>query len=176
VFVLVIQVVIGCLVLVIGFYLQFLVPEILGRALFAAVRLFVTLAVRPEKTRKSTSVGGRPASSVTHRPKIHKSELKLSNVVGAMDGRCVLLEISFGEGFHQHRTAIAWVDKPRAEERLPRVTFVLSPPDNDRGETYLIEVPDEQLGDFEEVENCKRVYRLTSVLYVDVSESEEILI
>jgi hypothetical protein len=173
----VIQVVIGYLVFVIGFYLQFLVPEILGRALFAAVRLFVTLAVRPEKSLKTTSVSGRPASSVTRRPKVHKSELKVSSVVRAMDGRSVLLEISFGEGFHHHRRAIAWVDKPHAGEPLPTVTFVLSPPDDDCGAgTLLVQVPDEQLSDFEEVENRKGVYRLTSVLYVDVSETEEILI
>jgi len=53
---------------------------------------------------------------------------------------------------------------------------VISPPDDDwGGATNLIQVPDEQLGDFKEVENRKRV-RLTSVLYVHVSESEEILI
>jgi hypothetical protein len=36
-----------------------------------------------------------------------------------------------------------------------------------------VQVPDEQLGDFEEVENRKGVYRLTSVLYVDDSEIDE---
>lgn len=40
-----------------------------------------------------------------------------------MDGRSVLLEISFAEGFHRRRTALAWVDKPRAGESFLTVTL-----------------------------------------------------
>jgi hypothetical protein len=171
VFVLVIHAVIGYLVLVVIFYLQVL-GQLMLEALFAGL---FDVVFRRKKTRKTSLLADRPDSSVTRPLKAHKSEP--SSVVGAIDGRPVLLEISFGEGFHHHRTAIAWVDKPRVGQPLPTVTFVISPPDDDRGgETYLIQVPDEQLGDFKEVENRKRVYRLTSVLYVHVSESEEILI
>ena len=94
-----------------------------------------------------------------------------------MDGRSVLLEVSFEEGFSGHRTAIAWVEKPRAGQPLPTVTFVLSAPDDYFGtETYAVQVPDEQLCDFEEVEGRKDVYRLTSVLYVDDFEWDEMLV
>jgi hypothetical protein len=167
--------VVGYLVSVIRFYLRF--PEFYAPyILWVPCRVLVALAARGKKTGKTISMTDRPVSSATRRPKVHKSELKVASVVGAMDGRSVLLEISVGEGFHNHRTAIAWVDKPRAGKPLPTVTFVISPPDDDwGGATNLIQVPDEQLGDFEEVENRKGLYRLTSVLHVDDSECEDIL-
>jgi hypothetical protein len=124
VFVLVIHVVIGYLVLVIGFYLQVL-GQLMLEVLFGGL---FDLVFRRKKTRRTTAEANRPESSVKRRAKEHKSEPKVSSVVGAMDGRSVLLEISVGEGFHHHRTAIAWVDTPRAGEPLPKVTFVISPP------------------------------------------------
>ena len=165
-----IHAVIGYLVLVIGFYLQVL-AGVMVQALFDG--LFY-LIFRRKRTRKTSFLADPPDSLRTGRPKVDKSEIKVSSVVGAMDGRLVQLEISFGEGFNHHRMALAWVKKPRAGEPSPTVTFVISPPDEDYGgETYLVQVPDEQLGDFEKVENRKSVYRLTSVLYVEEFKSEE---
>src|ERR1700733_15070876 len=106
----VIQAVIGFLVLVFGFYLQLLSPLML-QALFAGL---FDLVFRRKKTRKIRSVADRPDSLRARHPKVDKSEIKVSNVVAAMDGRLVQLEISFGEGFYHHRMAIAWVKKPRA--------------------------------------------------------------
>jgi hypothetical protein len=171
---LVVHAVISFLVSVVIFYLKFLLPEILGRALLGAPRLFFP-ALRM-KARKTTSAGNRPTSFPMCRPRVHNPELKVSPVVAAMDGRSVQLEISFGEGFYRYRTALAWVEKPRAGKPLPTVTFDLSAPDDDWGtKTYLVQVPDEQLGDFEEVEDRNRVYRLTSVLYVEDGVREETL-
>jgi hypothetical protein len=166
----VVHAVIGYLVLVIGFYLQVL-GGLMVQALFDGLCYVI---FRRKRTRKTTFLADRPDSLRAHHPKVDKSEIKVSSVVAAMDGRLVQLEISFSEGFHHHRMAIAWVKKPRPGEPLPTVTFVITPPDDDLGaETYLVQVPDEQLGDFEKVENRKDVYRLTSVLYVENSVSEE---
>jgi hypothetical protein len=171
----IIEAVIGYLGLVVVFYLQVLLPQIIGGLLAA-------LLAGPKKRRKISLVTDRPDFLPTTdaedlNPDLtegSKSNLTVARIVGAMDGCRVLLKLSFGDSPHYHRVAIAWVRKPRAGKRLPTVTFVLLPPDEPwPGRMYEVQVPDEQLGDFEEVENRKGVYRLTSVLHVDDSEIDE---
>jgi hypothetical protein len=90
----------------------------------------------------------------------------VSRVIGAMNGRRVQMQVSFGDGFYYRRVVIAWVEKPRVREGLPIVTFVICPP-GDYVRDCLVQVPDEQLGDFEEVTGQRGVYRLTSVLNLE---------
>jgi hypothetical protein len=157
--------VIHFLLSVIGFYLYVLGEHLLGALVNSAIAgLWRNLRNPPRSRGTGDRLVRRPLEE-------SRANVTVSSVVTEMDGRSVILETCFWERFSDQRIAIAQVRKPRAAESLPTVTFVLCPPDNLwEEEAVLVQVPDNQLGDFEQVR--KGVYRLTSVLYVDDFEEE----
>jgi hypothetical protein len=110
-----------------------------------------------------------PERAVRRLSKEYKPTFDVSKLI-AMDGRSVVLEMWFRRIFYK-RIAIATVVKPRAGEPVPTVTFVLcNPASIFEGTTFEVQVPDEQLGDFEAVR--KGLYRLKTVLFLDEVVSE----